>query len=68
MKFSRAMKNKSKQIKRPLADKSPKRLKRLKALSGYLHGALPNFMPPEKLRKMREEWDSHKNQNRLKFR
>jgi hypothetical protein len=61
------MTNKSEQIKRPLADKSPERLKRLKALSERLHGSLPNFMTQEDLRKMREDdkWEViHQTQGR----
>ena len=61
------MKNKLKQIKRPLADKSPERLKRLKALSERLRGSLPNFMTQEDLRKMREDdkWEViHQTQGR----
>jgi hypothetical protein len=49
------MKNKSKQIKRPAADKSPEKLARLKALSERVHGKFRNFMTQEDLRKMREE-------------
>jgi hypothetical protein len=49
------MKNKSKQVKSPVVNKSPERLKRLKALSERLRGSLPNFMTQEDLRKMRED-------------
>ncbi len=49
------MKNKLKQIKRPVADKSPERLKRLNALSERIHGKFKNFMTQEDLRKMRED-------------
>jgi hypothetical protein len=61
------MTNKSEQIKRSLADKSPERLKRLKALSKRLHGSLPNFMTQEDLRKTREDdkWEAiHQTQGR----
>jgi hypothetical protein len=52
------MKNKSKQSKQTkhlVADKSPERLKRLKALSERLHGKFKNFMRQEELKKMRED-------------
>jgi hypothetical protein len=49
------MKNKSKQVTSPVVNKSPERLKRLKALSERLRGSLPNFMTQEDLRKMRED-------------
>ena len=61
------MKNKSKQIKCPVADKSPERLKRLKALSERIHGKFKNFMTQEDLRKMREDdkWEViHQTQGR----
>ena len=59
------MKNKSEQIKRPLADKSPERLKRLKVLNERLRGKFKNFMTQEDLRKMRDEdkWVSFENKN-----
>ena len=49
------MKNKWKQIKPLVADKSPEKLARLKALSERVHGKFNNFMTQEDLRKMREE-------------
>jgi hypothetical protein len=49
------MKNKSKQIKPPVADKSPEKLARLKALNERLRGKFKNFMTQEDLRKMRED-------------
>ena len=49
------MKNKSKQINPLVADKSPEKLARLKALSERVHGKIKNFMTQEDLRKMREE-------------
>jgi hypothetical protein len=54
------VKNKSKHVKRPVIDKSPERLRRLKALSERLRGSLPNFMTQEDLRKMREDdkWEA----------
>jgi hypothetical protein len=61
------MKRKTKQIKCPVADKSPERLKRLKTLSERLRGSLPNFMTQEDLRKMREDdkWEViHQTQGR----
>ncbi|HZF01168.1 MAG TPA: hypothetical protein VE344_04660 [Methylomirabilota bacterium] len=61
------MKNKSEKIKRPVSDKSPERLKRLKELSERLRGSLPNFMTQEDLRKMREDkkWETiHQTQGR----
>jgi hypothetical protein len=61
------MKNKSKQVKRPVADKSPERLKRLKALSERIHGKFKNFMTQEDLRKMRgdDKWEViHQTQGR----
>ncbi|HAO80709.1 MAG TPA: hypothetical protein DCQ92_17395 [Verrucomicrobia subdivision 3 bacterium] len=61
------MKNKSEQIKRPLADKSPERLKRLKELNERVRGSMPNFMTQEDLRKMREDekWETiHQTQGR----
>jgi hypothetical protein len=50
-----AMKNKSEKTKIQVADKSPERLKRLKALNKRLRGSMPNFMTQEELRKMRED-------------
>ncbi len=61
------MKSKSKQIKRPVADKSPERLQRLKALNERLRGKFKNFMTQEDLRKMREDdkWEViHQTQGR----
>ncbi|HZL79154.1 MAG TPA: hypothetical protein VFC17_09885 [Candidatus Limnocylindrales bacterium] len=61
------MKNKSETIKRPLADKSPERLKRLKELNERVRGSMPNFMTQEDLRKMREDekWETiHQTQGR----
>jgi hypothetical protein len=54
------MKNKSEQIKRPLGDKSPERLKRLKELNERVRGQFRDFMTQEDLRKMREDrkWDA----------
>jgi len=54
------MKNKSKQIKPLVADKSSEKLARLKALSERVHGKFKNFMTQEDLRKMREDrkWDA----------
>ena len=54
------MKNKSEQIKRPLTDKSPERLKRLKALNERVRGKFKNFMTQADLRKMREDekWET----------
>jgi hypothetical protein len=49
------MNNKSKQVKRPVADKNPEKLACLKALSERVHGKFRNFMSQEDLRKMREE-------------
>jgi hypothetical protein len=49
------MKNKSEKTKIQVADKSPERLKRLKALNKRLRGSMPNFMTQEELRKMRED-------------
>jgi len=49
------MKNKSEQIKRPLADKSPERLKRLKALNARVKGTFVDFMTQEDLKAMRED-------------
>jgi hypothetical protein len=49
------MKNKSKQIKPPVTDKSPAKLARLKALNERLRGKFKNFMTQEDLRKMRED-------------
>ncbi len=49
------MKNKLNQIKPLVADKSPEKLARLKALSERVHGKFKNFMTLEDLRKMREE-------------
>ena len=59
------MKNKSETIKRPLADKSPERLKRLKELNERVRASMPNFMTQEDLRKMRDEdkWVSFENKN-----
>jgi hypothetical protein len=54
----------SEQIKRPVADKSPEHLKRLKALNERVHG---KFMTQEDLRKMREDdkWEViHQTQGR----
>jgi hypothetical protein len=49
----------SKQVKRPVADKSPERLKRLKALNERVRGQFRDFMTQEDLRKMHEDskWD-----------
>ncbi len=61
------MKSKSKQIKRPVADKSPERLQRLKALNERLRGKFKNFMTQEDLKKMREDdkWEViHQTQGR----
>ncbi len=46
----------------PLPDKSPERLKRLKALNERVHGKLKNFMTQEDLRRMREDhkWETNK--------
>jgi hypothetical protein len=54
------MKKKSQQIKRPAADVSPERLKRLKALNERVRGQFRDFMTQEDLRKMREDrkWES----------
>ena len=54
------MKNKSKQTKPRVVDKSPEKLARLKALSERVHGKFKNFMTKEDLRKMREEdkWEA----------
>ena len=61
------MKSKPKQIKRPVTDKSPERLKQLKELNERLRGSMPNFMTQEDLRKMREDekWETiHQMQDR----
>jgi hypothetical protein len=60
MKILRAMKNKSKQIKPPVADKSPEKLARLKALNARIRGKFKNFMTQEDLRKIREDekWET----------
>jgi hypothetical protein len=47
------MTSKSKQIKPLVADKSPVKLARLKALNKRLRGKFKNFMTQEDLRKMR---------------
>jgi len=54
------MKNKPKQTKPLLVDKSPEKLARLKALSERVHGKFKNFMTQEDLRKMRKEdkWEA----------
>ena len=54
------MNNKSKQVKRPVADKNPEKLARLKALSERVHGKFKNFISQENLRKMRDEdkWEA----------
>ncbi len=49
------MKNISKQIKPLVANKSPEKLARLKALSERVHGKFKNFMTQEDLKKMRED-------------
>jgi hypothetical protein len=49
------MKNKSKQIKPLVADKSPEKLERLKVLNERIRGKFKNFMTQEDLRKMRED-------------
>jgi hypothetical protein len=49
------MKNGSKQIRIPVADKRPEKLARLRALSERVHGKFRNFMTQEDLRKMRAE-------------
>ena len=57
----------SKQIKHPVADKNPERLKRLKELNERVHGKFMNFMTQEDLRKMREDdkWEViHQTQGR----
>ena len=65
------MKNKSENVNRSLADKSPERLKRLKELNERMRGSMPNFMTQEDLRKMREDekWETiHQTQGRWKLR
>ncbi len=49
----RAMKNKSKQAKPLVADKSPAKLKRLRALNERVRGSFVNFMTQEDLKIMR---------------
>jgi hypothetical protein len=61
------MKNNSKQIKPLVADKSPEKLARLKALNERIRGKFKNFMTQEDLRKMREDekWETiHQTQGR----
>jgi hypothetical protein len=53
--FEHALKNKSKQIKRPLAGTSPERLKRLKALNARVKGTFVDFITQEDLKTMRED-------------
>jgi len=54
------MEKKPEQSKRPVADKSPERLKRLKELNERVRGQFRDFMTQEDLSKMREDdkWDS----------
>jgi ribosomal protein S17 len=49
------VKNTAKQAKHPVADKSPERLKRLKALDKRIRGKFKDFMTQKDLRKMRED-------------
>jgi len=62
------MKNKSKQIKPLVADKSPEKLARLKALSERVHGKFKNFMTQEDSRKMRDEdkWATYEAKSKLR--
>jgi hypothetical protein len=48
------MKNKSKQTKPLVADKSPEKLKRLRALNDRVRGSFVKFMTQEDLKSMRE--------------
>ncbi len=48
------MKNKSKPTSRLVADKSPEKLKRLKALNERVRGSFANFITQEDLKIMRK--------------
>ncbi len=56
------MKNKSKQTRRPVAGKSPEKLKRLKEWSERMRGSFESYMTQEELKIMREDakWEPMK--------